>query len=274
MAQGYSVVNPADPAAAAAYTLDNSGNVVESGSLTVAGILRLAQASTTPVAPYSATTLFGSAGGGLAVADQAAGTASTWTATKLTVGSVVAAGVPVGPGNESYPITSSLAQTVPLWSVTAAQQYTSGVLAIASVYLPVGTSVGHIGFVNGATAAGTPTHWWACLLDSGFILRATSADQLTAAMAANTWFSLAMGTAYTTTYSGRYYLGLMTTATTMPSIGAAPAPLVAVITGTGAPTPLLAGSSTTGLTTAGTAGSTTYLAPQGTQPIPFLYAAA
>jgi hypothetical protein len=170
-------------------------------------------------------------------------------------------------------------------SLTESCQYTqaanatatdSGTLTIASCFLTAGTAVGHLGTVVDTTAAVNPVHWWLALLDNSYKLLAVTADQLTAAMAASTWISLATTAAFTAAYTGRYYLGVMiaTSAGTQPTLPSGPLPRAAMVTGAGAPTPLLGGKSTTGLTAIGTVGTTVYAAPTAAANTPFMYAAA
>lgn len=90
-----------------------------------------------------------------------------------------------------------------------------------AIFLPAGFTVGHIAFVSGTTAASVPTHWWFCLRDLKGNLLAVTADQLTTAWAASTQKSLAVATtaegsatAFTTRYSGLYYISRTMAATT------------------------------------------------------------
>lgn len=174
---------------------------------------------------------------------------------------------PVGAG-----IAGHIAETVAASAATAALTMTSGVLSIAAVRLVAGQVVGNAGFVTSTTAAITPTHWWTVLLDSAYVLRAVSADQLTTAIGASTWFTLPFASVYTVPATGVYFLGVQITAGTVPTLCGATAPLAAMVTGTGAPAPLLGGVSTTGLTTPGTAGTTSYIAPSAAAVTPYLFA--
>ncbi|MEC4016106.1 right-handed parallel beta-helix repeat-containing protein [Streptomyces sp. H27-D2] len=101
----------------------------------------------------------------------------------------------------------------------------SGTLYLVPIWLPKGAVVSNISFMNGATAAGTPTNWWFTLHNSSRVALARTADQTTVAWAANTVKTLAVaqttaGTAssYTTTYTGLHYLGVMIKATTLPNL--------------------------------------------------------
>lgn len=102
---------------------------------------------------------------------------------------------------------------------------TSGTLYLVPIWLPKGFTVSNISFVSGSNAAVSPTNWWFTLHDSSKKALARTADQLTAAWAANTIMTKAVaqttaGTAssYTTTYAGLHYLGVMIKATTNPNL--------------------------------------------------------
>lgn len=102
---------------------------------------------------------------------------------------------------------------------------TSGTLYLVPIWLPKGTVVANITFASAATAAGTPTNWWFSLHNSAKVALARTADQTTAAWAANAKKTLAIaqttagaGSSYTTTYTGLHYLGVMIKATTVPSL--------------------------------------------------------
>ncbi|WP_059081591.1 hypothetical protein [Streptomyces scabiei] len=120
---------------------------------------------------------------------------------------------------------------------------TSGTLYLVPVWLPKGLVISNISFVSGGTAAVTPTNWWFTLHNSAKVALARTADQLTAAWAANTAKTLAIAQAtagaassYTTTYSGLHYLGVMIKASTVCSLiseGAVPDVLASVSPGFG-----------------------------------------
>lgn len=168
----------------------------------------------------------------------------------------------------------ALAETVSRYNTTVVTaQPVSGTLYVQQIFLAAGTTIGHIGFATGTTAASGPTHWWTALLDNTYKQQAHSTDQTSTAMAASTWFNLAMATPYVATYTGVYYLTiLVTTSTTQPSIlQGTNAPAAQFITGTSAPTPLPNGASTASLTTPGTDGTTTYAAPTAASAPFYLY---
>lgn len=102
---------------------------------------------------------------------------------------------------------------------------TSGSLYLVPIWLPQGLVVSNISFVSGGTAMVTPTNWWFTLHSRSRVALARTADQLTAAWAANTAKTVAIAQAtagaassYTTTYGGLHYLGVMIKATTVPSL--------------------------------------------------------
>lgn len=121
------------------------------------------------------------------------------------------AGQPTGQFRESFPrnqINTDLAAL------------TTQVMASVAIPLQAGDVVTNITFKTGATAAGTPTNWFYALYSNAATpaLLAQSADQLTAAMAANTRLTLALATPQTILVSDVYYLAIMVKATTVPTL--------------------------------------------------------
>lgn len=117
-----------------------------------------------------------------------------------------------------------LAETFPRWNGYEDLAIPSGDLVLTAVYLPAGVTMSKLGWVSGATAAVTPTHQWMGLYDDKFNQLATTADGTTSAIAAHTAYQYdiaetASGAAssFTTTYSGRYYIGILVVASTMPT---------------------------------------------------------
>ena len=150
---------------------------------------------------------------------------------------------------DNWGITGSKGETMdrntcPEVNTTAAA---SGTLNMAAVWLTAGTLVSNISFFSATTAAGTPTNYFFGLFDASRNLLATSANQTTAAWAANTIKTLAMTTPYTVPTTGLYYLGYFMTATTVPTLKGGTAKTGAQLNGTA---PILYGTSSTGLTTA------------------------
>lgn len=97
---------------------------------------------------------------------------------------------------------------------------TTQVITAVPIVLEVGDRVTSLSVLSGATAASVPTNWWLALYDTAAVpaLIAQTADQLTAAWAADTIKTLALSTAYTATSTGVYYVAVMVKATTVPSL--------------------------------------------------------
>lgn len=119
----------------------------------------------------------------------------------------------------------------------------SGALYLVPIWLPKGMVVSTIAFTSGGTAGVSLTNHWFTLHDANRVALARTADQGTAAWAANTTKTLAIAqttagsaTSYTTTYSGLHYLGFMVAASTVPNIigeGSLPATLANTAPGFG-----------------------------------------
>jgi hypothetical protein len=95
---------------------------------------------------------------------------------------------------------------------------TTQVMLSVGVALQPGEPVTSITFLSGATAAGTPTNWWFALYDPAGALIGQSADQLTAAWAADTAKTLSLATRYGGGPGGIYYAAVMVKATTVPTL--------------------------------------------------------
>lgn len=113
---------------------------------------------------------------------------------------------------------------IPVYSCTSDLAATgTGVAVGTRIFLRKGDVVTNLTFVSGNTAAGTPTNWFHALYDPDGALLAQSADQLTAAWAANTAKKLALSSAQTISADGWYIAATSTTATTVQTlIGSAP----------------------------------------------------
>ena len=123
----------------------------------------------------------------------------------------------------------------------------TGRLSLAAIYIPSGTVVSSISFWSGTTAASVPTNQLFGLFDSSLNLLRSSTNDTTTAWEANSKKTLALTSTFTTTYSGIHYLGLMVTATTVPTIKGNTAKTNGALN---AAAPSMGGTSTTGLTTA------------------------
>lgn len=120
---------------------------------------------------------------------------------------------------------------IPAWAcVTDLAATATGVAIGTRVFLRKGDVVTNLSFVSGNTAAGTPTNWWHALYDPDGVLLAQTADQLTAAWAANTAKKLALSAPVTIAKDGWYIVATAMTATTVQTlIGNAP-----IVTASGA----------------------------------------
>lgn len=108
----------------------------------------------------------------------------------------------------------------------------TGVMTSVPIFLSAGDVITNISCRSGATAAGTPTNYWFALYSAASTpaLLSQSADQTSTAWAANTTKTLALASAQTITTSGVYWVGIMVTATTPPTLlGCVAAP--AIVTG-------------------------------------------
>jgi hypothetical protein len=101
-----------------------------------------------------------------------------------------------------------------------AEALSTGVMTAVPLWLRAGDTVTNLSFLSGATAGGTLTHWWFALYSNAATpaLLAQTADQTSAAWAADTWKTLALATAQKITASGIYYAACMVAATTVPSL--------------------------------------------------------
>lgn len=100
----------------------------------------------------------------------------------------------------------------------------SGVELAVAVPLQAGDVVTNITFVTGATAANGPTAGYACLRTAAGALIAQTADFGSTARAANTAYTVALGTGapYLVTAPGIFLVGIsLTVSTTMPTLSGA-----------------------------------------------------
>lgn len=151
--------------------------------------------------------------------------------------------------------SSFVRANIPVWACTSDLAATGTGVAIGTrVFLRKGDIVTYLSFVSGNTAAATLTNWWHALYDPAGTLIAQSADQTSAAWAANTAKRLALSTPYTVTADGWYIAATSTTASTVQTlIGCAP-----IVTATaGVHTNSKALGFTFGSAVAGTAPATT-----------------
>lgn len=126
---------------------------------------------------------------------------------------------------------------------------TTQVMSSVALPLMAGDVVTYLAFKSGATAAGTPTNWWFALFDTAGALLQQTADQLTAAWAANTTKKLALAAPVEITAEGIYRAAIMVKATTVPTLVGKTLPLAAVSTGFLSTDLVLSQTSGSGLTT-------------------------
>ena len=147
-----------------------------------------------------------------------------------------------------YGLPGSVSETIPrhLCNEANLSALTSGTLLLTAVYLRAGQKVNNISFHSATTAAGTPANGFFALYDNNRALLAQTANFTTEAWAANSIKTKALTAQYTATYSGLYYVGIMLTATTVPTLKGNTAKTGGQLAGQA---PILHGNSTTGLTT-------------------------
>lgn len=145
--------------------------------------------------------------------------------------------------------TGVLAETIPrqLCPEVNTTVAASGTLFMQAIYLTAGQLVSTVDLWSATTAAGTPTNYAVGLYDVNRNLLANSANQTTAAWAANSIKSFAMTTPYRVPTSGQYYIGYYMTATTVATLKGGTAKTGGQLA---AAAPSLNGASSTGLTTA------------------------
>ncbi len=126
----------------------------------------------------------------------------------------------------------------------------TGRLHMVAIDLPAGLTVNAITFVSGTTAAVLPLNQWFSLHDSSRAVLRQTVDDTTTAWNASSAKTLALTSAFPTTYAGLHYVGINVTATTPPSLIIAAGSLL--LNGFA---PITTGFSTTGLTTPGSLSS-------------------
>ncbi|MEQ1660530.1 MAG: hypothetical protein ABL896_17335 [Hylemonella sp.] len=147
-----------------------------------------------------------------------------------------------------FGIAGTVAESMPRMMCSEANlaALTSGTLFLQAIYLRAGQKVSNLSFHSATTAAGTPTNGFFALYDQNRALLAQSANFTTEAWAANSIKTKALAAAYTATYTGIHYVGIMVTATTVPTLKGLTAKTGGQLAGQA---PILHGNSTTALTT-------------------------
>lgn len=151
--------------------------------------------------------------------------------------------------NNKYVLSGALYETFDrcLCNEVNTAALSSGRLSLQAIYLPAGTTINSISFWSATTALATGTNQLFGLYDQNLNLLRSSVNDTSIAWAANSRKTLSLTSAFTTTYSGLYYLGIMVAATTVPTLKGNTAKTGGQLN---AGTPSMGGTSTTGLTTA------------------------
>lgn len=114
----------------------------------------------------------------------------------------------------THPVPA-LAATMPRLRANAAQgTMTSGTVYLTALAMPAGLTVSNCTMFVNATAKTNGTHGWYVLTDSSRNVVAVTADQTdpgTVWGAPSTGYALPFTAAYTTIYTGLYYVGVMVT---------------------------------------------------------------
>lgn len=143
----------------------------------------------------------------------------------------------------------TLSETIPriLCPEVSLSALTSGTLYLVAIFLKAGQIINNISFFSSSTAAGTPTNGFFALYDVNRNLLAETANFTTETWTSNTIKTKSLTSSYKVPSTGLYYVGIMITATTMPTLkgltGKSGTQLAAIA-------PVLHGNSTAGLTTA------------------------
>lgn len=129
----------------------------------------------------------------------------------------------VGP-TTTYPAAGGvqpLAETLPVWfNNSNTSVLVSGRMSIVGIVLTKSQPITSVGFYSATTAAGTPTNQWFCILNSAMQIVAVTINDTSTAWAANTAKILALTGTYVVPFTGVYHLGIMVSATTVPTIHA------------------------------------------------------
>jgi hypothetical protein len=146
-------------------------------------------------------------------------------------------------------IAGTVAETVPrmLCGEANLAALTSGTLHLTAVYLRAGQKINQISYHSATTAAGTPTNGFFALYDINRALLAQTTNFTTEAWAANGIKTKPLTAPYTVPSTGLYYVGILITATTVPTLKGLAAKTASQLAGQ---TPILHGNSSSGLTTA------------------------
>lgn len=182
--------------------------------------------------------------GGMAVYEDGMG----WTIYNSSGQSLGAGASSVLSGLNQYVLTGALYETIDrnICTETNTSLLSSGRLSLQAIWLPAGITINSISFWSATTAGASLTNQLFGLYDSSRNLLATSVNDTSTAWAANSKKTLALSSAFTTTYAGIHYLAIMVTATTVPTMKGNTARTDGSLA---AGAPSMGGTSNTGLTT-------------------------
>lgn len=169
------------------------------------------------------------------------------------------------PGGQQTPRSN-----MPRWdAITDTASLTTQVMTCAAIALMPGDVISKLAVKAGATAAVTPTNWWLALYDINGNLLSQTADQLTAAIAADATLDVALVTPQSILTAGIYFVAVMVKAGTVPSLVGVSLARAAVSTGILAADKPLARTSGAALTTTAPA---TIAAPTAVATVPLVVA--
>jgi hypothetical protein len=103
-------------------------------------------------------------------------------------------------------------------SATSSQTLTSGSLYLAAIVLKAGVTYSALN-VRAVTGWTSVTHSWAGIYDSSEVVLAISADDTTATVSATTTKTWTLGSAYTPSITGFFYVGIMAVGTGISVLG-------------------------------------------------------
>ena len=146
-----------------------------------------------------------------------------------------------------------MVETIPLRrAISNLSALATGTLYLAGgVTLPKGRTISQVGMMSATTALSAGTHSWAVIADQNRKVKAVSADDTTATLAANTKKLFTMATPYTPPEDTPVYLGVMF-AGTVPTLQGSALNHANVA----AEVPILCGTSNTSQTTPPAVGDT------------------
>ena len=163
-------------------------------------------------------------------------------------GIILGGAVPLNMFDSAFFVTGCKAETFPrkLVPEVNTSALSTGRLSLEAIALRQGDVLSSISFWSATTAAGTPTNQIFGIYNANLNLVANTSNDTTTAWAANTRKTLNLTSQYTVPSTGLYYLGIMVTATTVPTLKGYTARTGGQLN---AAAPSMGGTSNTGLTT-------------------------